>query len=127
MFNGKLGIPNVFLNVLRRNVYAGIQQSSRFFCDLTPFVVIFFAVPEFDLYAGRIMVYHKDLSFTAVTTDAVFIFQKYGKFLLVWLVIGIIFGNTEFSAHKARSSHEFQLQCCFSGKRLGVDGFLFIV
>ena len=73
------------------------------------------------------MVYHKDLSFTAVTTDAVFIFQKYGKFLLVWLVIGIIFGNTEFSAHKARSSHEFQLQCCFSGKRLGVDGFLFIV
>ena len=64
---------------------------------------------EFNLYAGRTMVRHVDRCDSAVTADAVFIFQKYGKFLLVWLVIGIIFGNTEFSAHKARSSHEFQL------------------
>ena len=64
---------------------------------------------EFDLYAGRTMVRHVDRCDSAVTADAVFVFQEYGKFLLVWLVIGIIFGNTEFSAHKARSSHEFQL------------------
>ena len=82
---------------------------------------------EFDLYTGRTMVRHVDRCDSAVTADAVFIFQEYGKFLLAWLVIGIIVGNTEFPADKARSSHEFQLQCCFSGKRLSVDGFLFIV
>ena len=82
---------------------------------------------EFNLYTGRTMVRHVDRCDSAVTADAVFIFQEYSKFFLVWLVIGIIVGNTEFSAHKARSSHEFQLQCCFSGKRLGADGFFFIV
>ena len=127
MFNGKLGIPNVFLNVLRRNVYAGIQQSSRFFCDLTPFVVIFFAVPEFDLYAGRIMVYHKDLSFTAVTTDTVFIFQKCSKLLSAWLMLCIIFRDPELSANKSASLHDFLPQCFFFGERLCVGGCFFVL
>ena len=127
IFHSGFGILNVFLNVLRRNICAGIQQSSRFLCDLTPFVVIFFTVPEFDFHAGRIMVYHKDLFSTAVTTGTVFIFQKCRKLLSAWLMLCIIFGNTEFSAHKARSTHEFQLQCCFFGERLCVGGCFFVL
>src|SRR5574344_2397571 len=124
-----LCLTDMAVYIVGSEIFVAVEQLRRVLSDLIPVEVYgLFAILCFytNTNALAVVVNKTNVTVTTMTANAVFIFQKIGKFLVSRLVLAVIIINAELTVRKAATTHYF-ISECFNGVCISDDKRSFLL